>query len=241
MKRNITGGIILILIAMLIIGSGMGIVPYIPWFKILCSIGFTYVAIKGLLRREFFSAIGALCCLGWIFDDYLGIESITPFPLFIAGFLLALGLSMIFKKDMLHRKFYKDGAEWSVNFGDEGAIGHEEWSQDGRHVSLENNFNSVSKYVNAAAFSSAHLESNFGSANIYFNNAVMAGPEATVSLENNFGQMNVFFPKNWRLSISQDTAFGRINIFGEPNRDMDAPLVIINAESNFGELNIYFE
>ena len=237
MRRNITGGIILILLSIVIVGSGMGLIPNIPWFKIFCTVVFVAIILKSLVKREFFSCIMALCCLGWMYDDTLGIESITPFPLFFAGALLAIGLGMIFKKKMIHVS-YKDGDEWKVGSIDDAR--KEEWNDGGRHVSLENNFNSVSKYVNAQAFSTAELENNFGSANIYFNNAVMAGKEATVRLENNFGQMNVYFPNTWRVSVSQDSAFGKINVFGEPNRDMDASLVIIKAECNFGELNIYF-
>lgn len=229
MKRNITGGIIMILLAVVIVGSGMGIIPNIPWFKILCTVFFVAIAIKGLVKREFFSSIMALCCLGWIYDDILGIEAITPFPLFLAGALLAIGLSMIFKKNTIY-----------VNYKDGDDNRKEEWKEAGRHVSLENNFNSVSKYVNSEAFSTADLENNFGAANIYFNNAVMANKEATVKLDNNFGQMNVYFPNTWRVNINQESAFGKINVFGESNRDMDAPLVIIKAECNFGELNIYF-
>ena len=75
---------------------------------------------------------------------------------------------------------------------------------------------------------------------LIFNNAVMANNEANVTLENNFGQMNIYFPNTWRAIIKQEAAFGKINIFGEPNGDMEAPVVIIYAESNFGELNIYF-
>ena len=236
MRRNITGGLILILLAIIIVGSGMGMIPHIPWFKILCTVVFVAIAAKSLVRREFFGCIMSLCCLGWMYDDYLGIEAITPFPLFFAGALLAIGLGMIFRKPM--KTFYKDGDAWY--YGSAQDVRKEEWNDGGRHITMENTFNSVSKYVNAQAFSTAELENNFGSANIYFNNAVMAGNEATVKLDNNFGQMNVYFPSTWRVSLSQDAAFGRVNVFGEPNRDMDAPLVVIKADSNFGELNIYF-
>lgn len=239
MRRNITGGLIFILLAVMIVGSGMGMIPNIPWFKIICTFFFVIAAVKALVKREFFSFVMTLCILAWMYDDILGIEAITPFPLFFAGALLAIGLGMIFKK-RVSRTWYKDGDSWSYDLGDNSRGGHEEWQDGGRHVSLENNFNSVSKYVNAQAFSTAELENNFGSANIYFNNAVMAGAEANVKLENNFGQMNVYFPNTWRVSLSQETGFGRINVYGDPNHDMDAPHVIIKAESNFGELNIYF-
>lgn len=236
MRRNISGGIIMILLAIIIVGSGMGMLPNIPWFKLLCTVCFTIIAVKGLVKREFFGCIMSLCCLGWMYDDVLGIEAITPFPLFVAGVLLAIGLGMIFKKNVVHISYTGD-ENW--NMGSFHDARKEEW-QDGRHVSLTNNFNSVSKYVNSEAFSTADLENNFGQANIYFNNAVISNKEATVKLENCFGQMNVYFPNTWRVSISQETAFGKVNMYGEPNRDMDAPLVVVNASSSFGELNIYF-
>lgn len=238
MRRNIAGGLIFILLAVLIVGSGMGMIPNIPWFKIIFTVLFAIAAVKALVKREFFGCIMSLCVIGWMYDDFLGIEEITPFPLFVAGALLAIGLGMIFKRRVVNT-FYKDGNDWYYGNAAEAAQ-KEEWQDGGRHVSLENTFNSVSKYVNAQAFSTAELENNFGSANIYFNNAVMAGNEANIKLENNFGQMNVYFPGTWRVNIKQDAAFGSINVYGEPNRDMDAPLAVIKAECNFGELNIYF-
>ena len=237
MKKDITGGIIFILLAVVIIGSGLGVIPSIPWFKILCTIVFIAIALKGFIKRDFFGSIMALCCLGWMYDEILGIEAITPFPLFFAGFCLAIGLGKIFKKNAIPT-FYKDGDAWY--YGSPEDLKKEEWQNNGRHVFLQNKFNSVSKYVNAQVFSTAKLENNFGSANVYFNNAVMANNEANVTLENNFGQMNIYFPNTWRAIIKQEAAFGKINIFGEPNGDMEAPVVIIYAESNFGELNIYF-
>jgi len=52
---------------------------------------------------------------------------------------------------------------------------------------------------------------------------------------------NVYIPNKWRASISQNSTFGNVKIFGESNHDMDAPHVIIKAASNFGEVNIFFD
>jgi predicted membrane protein len=112
---------------------------------------------------------------------------------------------------------------------------------DGQIIHLENNFNSVSKYVNTATFSEAYIENNFGSCNVYFNNAVMQNQSAKIELDNNFGQMNIYFPGTWRVKINQDISFGNLKIHGEPNADMDAPCVFIDADCAFGNLNLYFE
>ena len=239
-KNNIFMGLLFIAIAVVMMLSALGFMPDIPWFKLLCGIAIGSWTIKALVDRDFFGMFTSASIIAWIFEEELHIEHLTPFPLLIAAALLGIGLNMIFgKKQKIITFSYKDDdGNWKEGSFDD--VRSEEW-QDGRTVVLENNFNSTNKYVNAAAFSSADLENNFGSANIYFNNATIYGKEAVVELENNFGQMNIYFPNTWRASISQDSAFGRVNVFGEPNRDMDAPCVIVKAESNFGQLNIYFE
>lgn len=230
-EKKLGIGTAMIMIAINILGTSLGIIPEIPWIKIIFTIIFACGVISGLKEREFFTCVMCVCILAWMYEEYLGISDITPFPLFIAGIFLAIGLNMIIgKKKKLVTIQYKDGEEWKK----------EEWA-DGRHVSLQNNFNSTSKYVNSAAFSSAKLENDFGAANIYFNNANIANGEATVELNNNFGKMNIYLPGKWRATITQNSTFGHVGVFGEPNRDMDAPHVVIKAESNFGELNIFFD
>lgn len=238
-KSNILGGLALIVIAVILLGNGMGVLPNIPWFGLIGSVLLGAYVIKGIWKREFFGAVMSLGFIAWIWDEYLMIEKITPFPLLLAAALLGIGLNMIIGKKhkivTIHRE--EDG-EWKECTMDEARTAN--W-QDGRHVTLENNFNSVSKYVNSDAFSSANLENNFGSTNIYFNNAVIAGNQATIDIENNFGEMNIYLPRTWRMRLSQETAFANVHVYGAPNNDMDAPLVIVKAESNFGGVKIYFD
>lgn len=238
-KNNVLPGLILILVAVFMMGSAMGMIPDIPWFRIFCSGFMACWAVKALIDRDFFGTLMSLSIIAWIFEEELGISNLAPFPLLVAAACLGIGLNMIFgKKQKVVHIQYKDGEQWREgNFDDVKT----EDGIDGRHISFENNFNSTSKYVNSSAFSSAKLENNFGSANIYFNNATIANGEAVITLDNNFGKMNVYFPGKWRASITQNSSFGHVGVFGEPNRDMDAPHVIIKAESNFGELNIFFD
>ena len=57
MRKNISGGILLILLSVVILGSGLGIIPDIPWFKLICTAFFAVVVIKNLVRKEFFGCI----------------------------------------------------------------------------------------------------------------------------------------------------------------------------------------
>ena len=238
-KNDILGGLLLIVIAVLLIGHGMGILPDIPWFKIACTAVFVVFAARGIWRRHFFGAMLSLGCVAWIWDSYLQIEKITPFPLLLAAGLLGAGLNMIFGKNKkIITVKRNEGGTWRECTIDEAST--ENW-QDGRHVKLENIFNSTSKYVNSEAFSSADFENIFGSSNIYFDNAIIANGVADVHVENVFGQLNLYFPATWRLQMDDKSAvFGNVSVHGRPSMEPDAPLIRMSAESVFGSVNIYF-
>lgn len=236
-KKNITGGLILIVLALFLVGNGLGLIPTVPWFRIILSVLFGVLVIRCLWKRQFLGAVMSLCVVAWMWEEMLGIEEITPWPLLLAGLLLGIGLNMIFRKEKQVHMHYSGHIHESSGIHSERTENY----QDGRHVTFENSFSSVSKYVNSDAFSSADFENNFGSANIYFNNAIIANGQASVTVENNFGETNIYFPKTWRFHLSQEAAFGTIRVYGAPNNDMDAPLINMRAESNFGCINIYFE
>lgn len=240
-KKNIFGGIILILLAIIIAGTAMGFIPDIPWFKLACTVVFAAFAIKGLFKREFFGSIMSLCIIAWLYETELGIADITPWPLFLAGAFLGIGLGMIFKKKRKIITFnIQDGEGWRVADMDEVREKCNSWTS-GRDVVLENVFSSVSKYVNEEEFRSANIENVFGNATVYFNNANIGGNYATINIENVFGQSNIYLPKTWRVHVNEDAVFGKVNIFGDANYDMDAPEVEVKAESVFGVVNIYME
>ena len=239
-KHNILPGLTLILLAAIMMGSAIGVIPDIPWFKLFGGIIFTAWSIKSLIKLDFLGTFFAASLVAWIFEDELMIEQLTPFPLVVAAILVGIGLNMIIGKKQRIVTFSREGKDGHYVEGNIDDVRKEEW-KDGRTVVLENLFNSTSKYVNSTSFSSARLENTFGSANVYFDNATVYNGEATIDLENNFGRMNIYLPGKWRAQIHQESAFGHVSIHGEPNRDMDAPLVIIKAESNFGELSIFFD
>ena len=234
-KNNIGWGLGFIAVAVLLVANGMGFLPEIPWMKVLLTIMFAGFAFKQLFRRHFVGSMLALGCGAWIWDSYLGIEEITPFPLLLAAVFVGIGLNMLFGKKRRIVTIEKNGHTVRM---DEARV--ENW-EDGRHVSLENIFNSTNKYVNSEAFSSAEFNNVFGSANIYFNNAIIEGGEAKVDLENVFGTLNLYFPSTWRLQVNKESVFGGVNVYGKPSVDPDAPVIRMNAESVFGSVSIYFE
>lgn len=241
-KRNIFLGLILIAVAVCMVGSAMGLIPNIPWFRTLCAILLGAWGIKALFRRDFFVGCFSASIIAWIFEVELGIEELTPFPLVVAAILVGIGLNMIFgkKRRTVSVEYDSEAGTFEAHSIDDVRNQNNKW-EDGRTVELTNVFSSVNRYVNSASFSNVNLENVFGTANIYFDNAVMANNTSVAKIENVFGQMNLYLPKTWRVNVKQDAVFGRVNLYGEPNRDMDASFIDMDVETVFGNVNIYFE
>ena len=108
-KHNLLPGLTLILIAIVMMGSAMGFIPDIPWFKLLGGIVFVAGAVKSLSKLDFFGTFFCASIVAWIFEEELRIEHLTPFPLVVAAILLGVGLNMILgKKQKLVTVAYTD-------------------------------------------------------------------------------------------------------------------------------------
>ena len=230
-SKNILWGIIFVLLAACLVVNHLELVPGgIPFFRIAIALVLGYVAVKGIMKLEFFEFFIPLAVIITIFEDEIqeltsiDIDKLTPWTILLVAVLLSIGCSMIFRNSK-NNICYK-----SVSGAFENS--------NGRTI-LENNFNGVTKYI-TGEIDNVRIENNFGKSVVYFDNAIISKKVADVFVENNFGATELYIPKNWRAEVRHSAAFGNVKVNGQPNNDMDAPLIIINAEANFGEIVIYY-
>lgn len=242
-RKSMVWGIILILLAAYLVVSRLGLMPNIPFGKVIFTIIFGYTAIRGIMKADFLQITMSLGILGWVYDDVLGIEAITPWIILISAFLLGLGLNLIFKRKSINIDISYDSDNPNNKYMEFKSGKKEAYSQiydDGGFIKCENVFGSTNKYVATDEFIGADIENDFGQTIIYFDNAIMKNHEAVVKVENNFGETRLYFPKEWRIELREDKAFGSISCKGRCSMDAAAPVVKVKAECNFGSIKIYF-
>lgn len=230
-KKSIFWGLIIILLAVYVIVSRLFAMPDIPVIKIAFTLLFVYIIYNGIRSLHFGEIFIPLALISCQYDEYIGIEELTPWPVLLAAVLLSIGFSMIFKK---RRRVIHDGS--SVVF-DSVDIDEE----DGNTICVKNTFSETSKYVNSNDFTSGDIKNTFGETRVYFNNAVLANGRATLYVDNTFGETCIYIPRTWRLDLKKNNSFGDIAVRGNGNNDMDAPLITIDAKNSFGEICIVFE
>ena len=230
-------GIFLVLGAVYLIVSRIYELPEISVFTVILTVFLLSIVIRGICKLNFFFILFGLALIGCLYDDLLGIEELTPWPLLGAAFLGSIGLSILFKGVKRKKKAWKSDVSFFSSEHGAGMEG-EEYCSDGRQK-YENNFSTVSRYINSDNFCSAELENNFGTMTVYFDNAIIQNPTAYLRVENNFGTINLYIPKEWKIEMQAERAFGSVVEKGRWEGSSEHALCI-RAEANFGAIIIYY-
>lgn len=227
-KEKIFWGLFLIIAGMFLIISKLGYLEGINSFSILATMFFVILIIKSIIKVNFYGILFPLAFIAIIYDDQLGITSITPWTVLLAALLGSIGLSLIFGKKTF----------WISS----GCCGHKYSKidiEDDGHIKLDTNFGGTSKYIKTDIFEEGFFECNFGTQKIYFDKAEMKNESATINIEVNFSGVELYIPKTWRVVNNAKVIFGGIT---EKNRcnEITTNTLIINGEVNFSGVNIYY-
>lgn len=205
-------------------------------WKIFWTIGFGMWFLKSFAKKNFYGIFFSAAFLGIVYDDFLNIEKLTPFPLLFAALLLSIGCSMAFPnaKRNKYRISCNSGTEIINEDGEVVYVPYEE-----NKIFYEVTFSSAVNYVESSAFSNAYFSCNFGALKVYFDRATMAGDEAIVTIDNNFGGTDLYFPKEWKVINQMSTAFGGVSEKNSGNWD-GIHKIVLKGDTNFGGVSIYY-
>ena len=241
MKRsNIFWGIVFVLMAVLVIVSEMGLVEGIGFWTILFSVGFGATLIRGIVKFDLTQILFSIAflCIAW--DDVLGIEKITPWPVLLAALLGSIGFSMIFgnKKRKYYERKYKNHIEGHM-FGSNETGGSNVEHDYGEEIECSVRFGSTVKYANSENLRSVDVTVSFGSASVYFDNAKVPSGEVVVNIDASFGGVELYVPKDWYVTNNMQTSFGGID---EENRNSGANLVnvVLIGSASFSGVEVTY-
>lgn len=221
--NKIFWGIFLLLAAVFLVVSQMGLVEGVGVLSILFAIFWVAQFIEGLVKRSFGRMLFSLAFLCIIFDEQLGIEAITPWTVLGAALLGTIGLNMIFRKRW-HKQFHYEtnwchgGKKYSgtgAAFVDGEAEILEEESQE-RQSSFgaqAEGDSQGSAQANRTGDSRFFFETSFGAAAKFIN----TNNFEFASLECSFGALKVYFDnaviQNGKAAIDVDVSFGSVELY----------------------------
>jgi len=230
-KKNILGGLVLIVFAVCLILDKMNQFPDLPLLKIGVLLLLVVVFFDALRKLEFVGVMFPVGVAGWMFQDEIGLGTVPGYIILIAAFIIGIGLSMIFsrKKYNFVEKKYNDGSCSYV------------YSDDDGYVCIDNNFGSKTEYVSSKDIKKADIDNGMGNLAVYFNGSTINSEGAEFDIDNGLGTLSLYFPKEFRMKFNTENGLGKVTTHGQCSEDPEAPLIKVKLDNGLGTVDIYFE
>ena len=241
--KNIIWGLFFILIAAFVIVGSMGYFGDISVWTIIFGGCLAVWFVGGLVRLSWGNMLFPLAFAAILFDEVLGIENLTPWPVLAAALFGTIGLNMIFKKKKKHDWTEHKGVNIMCNGRDCVTDGeknsYEEMSQDDTTFSSEVVFSSCVRYITCQNLQRGEIENVFSSSTIYFDNAKLYEGHAIIKVESVFGKTTLYIPKEWNVDFRATKVFGSLNEKGKFTGTSGNALVI-EGDAVFGNIEIIY-
>ena len=236
-KKEIVIGLLLIIGAVFIIVDRMGFFWDIGLFKIIVTVILVGILVDNVAERSFGGILFSIAFLGILYDEPLGIEHLTPWPILGAALLGTICLNMIFKK-----KYVEVEAKYDDTLNRRWSPKEQVIDEDcGETVECSVNFSSAVKYIKSTHFKRAFLKSSFGNLCVYFDNAhIGAGEEAVVQVDVHMGNLELFIPDGWKAVLDVNTSFGGVEENGKHRVSEENAILRITGNVNFGGMQINY-
>ena len=228
-SKKVFWGVLFLLAAVAVIAGGMGLLEGFSFWTVLFSVGLIGFLVEGIFHRNCWSILFSLAFLAILYDEQLGIQAVTPWPVLGAALLGSIGLSILFP----NAKWKKTATSSSFCQDVNGS------PLDGELVRYEVSFGEAVKYITSRELADAHLECSFGSLSVYFDNATLKNGEAQVHAECSFGSMVLYVPSDWKVVINVSNSFAGVTEKGHCNPN-GTDTLYIHGEASFGGIEIRY-
>lgn len=244
-KKNMFWGVLFLLAAGALIVDRLGIFGNaFSFWGLIVSAVLAALAVSGLWKRHWGTALFSLAFLAIVNDELLQIEQLTPWPVLGAALLGTIGLKMIFPGGRKMKDYTVNVNIPGITDGN-GKADWEDYSETvgengEKVVNCDLSFASAAKYLQCENISEANLNTDFGKLEVYFQDTpLLSGKKIHVNADTSFGSIELYVPKNWNVICTRNASFGSIREYGEPDPDGENEMTI-DADTSFGSINIHY-
>lgn len=249
-KRNlkIFWGFLMVLGAVALIAYQLGLIQgalILPGFAVIILVA---GLIKGIASRNFGLILFPIALLVIVLGSVVGVpvlNQISPWAVLIAALLLTLGFGLLFpgfEKGRWKKTYvfnHNDGSMKMDMKRENGVSGEnvvDGETRNGDMVCYENRFGNAVKYL-VGGVSMVDIKSDFGSFEIFFNDAVLINNKADVKVNSSFGEVKLHIPSAWKVVFDVNSSMGGVDEHGTCNPEGENELHIFGSVS-FGQLEI---
>ena len=175
--------------------------------------------------RIFPTTLFGLAFLSIVWEQELGIEQLTPWPVLGAALLMSIGLSLIFSGR-------KKSTHWESHY-----IPKDTNYDSGERIYWKTKFGGSEKHIDSPNLVSVDIETKCGGTEVYMDKATAAGDTVAVRVNCTCGGVELYIPRNWHVENQVNCIMGAVDIPAEGN-EVNYVRIVLTGQVKLGGIDI---
>lgn len=222
-KSRIFWGVLFIALAVLLITSQLGILKFhISLWTLMLTVFFSVYGLWSLFHKEAAGFLFSLAFLVIIYDEFLGLQAITPWTVLWAALFASIGWYILFPSSKKKSRTYENKKEIR--------------DQD---VRIAENFGSCIRYINVQDIENVEIINRAGMVKVYFQEASMKEINADFYLNVVCGMLEICVPRTWRVIDETENLLSHVAV-EEGNSHIIEHTIVLKGKVNLSEVKISY-
>jgi len=233
---NLIWGTFLLLAAVCIVFNQIDGFADIGVGSIIATILSLAFIVQCIMRLRFAPLPIPFAVLYLVFQTPLELPYIRIWSLILASILASTGLAVLFPKKRRHN--HGKDKHYSRSGSHRPQMQTENCAND-NNPSVNVNFGSISKRLQANNLETVQLNCNFGALKVLFDEVELAPNGAEVILNCSFGAVELFIPKHWQVIDKLNCTLGGVDIDKRfINAAENAPQITLTGSVSIGGVEV---
>lgn len=199
-NKNKLWGFLFLFAAVLVLLNQFSIFQDISIWRILFTIALIIWLLQSIFYRSMTGILFSIAFLYLLYDEWIPLPPIRPFPLLFAAMLGSLGFHFLFPKKQ--PVIDKDPAGGETVYGS--------------YIQIKTTMSRQTKHIYTDDFKQANIDCSMGSLKVYFDHATMLNTDAYLHILANMCSIELYVPKEWKIQTNCQHTFSSIQETGNP-------------------------
>jgi len=232
---NLFWGILLLLAAAFVLTKNFVGFADIGVGSIVIAILALAFIVQCLARLHIAPIVIPLAILYFIFRERLGLPVIQTWKLVAAAILAFIGLNFLIPQGRRSCNHCNDSGG---SKDQQQKIPTEGNNDNNPYINV--NFSAISRSLIADSLETVRLSCNFGSMEIFFNQAELSPNGANAFINCSFGGIQLFIPRHWQVIDKMSCTLAGVDIKSFAAPAENAPRLTLNGSVSFGGVEVKY-
>jgi len=232
---NLFWGILLLLAAAFVLTKNFVGFADIGVGSIVIAILALAFIVQCLARLHIAPIVIPLAILYFIFRERLGLPVIQTWKLVAAAILAFIGLNFLIPQG---RRSCNQCNDSGGSKDQQQKIPTEGNNDNNPYINV--NFSAISRSLIADSLETVRLSCNFGSMEIFFNQAELSPNGANAFINCSFGGIQLFIPRHWQVIDKMSCTLAGVDIKSFAAPAENAPRLTLNGSVSFGGVEVKY-